>query len=326
MRRPTLAISLGDPAGIGPEVVLAALAREEVAAEAIVVGDRELIAAAARRLELPLPARIHSPPEVACATRRLFEGCPSAEAGRAAAAAVRAAADLVARGEADALVTAPLNKEALGLAGEAHPGHTELLADLFQAEVRMMLQGGPLRVVLATTHLALREVADRITIEGVAETCRIATAALARLGVAARPRLALAALNPHASDGGRFGHEEAEVLEPALARARAAGVDVSGPFPADTLFARAARPQPSGPGGIDAVIALYHDQGLIPVKLAAFGAATNVTLGLPIVRTSPDHGTAFDIAGRRRADPSAMVEALRVAAELVAAGRTSTQG
>lgn len=298
-------------------MVLAALARPEVAAlcRAVVVGDPAVVAAAAARLGLPAPPRVHGPPEVACDPARLFEGRPSAEAGRAAAGAVRAAAALVARGEADALVTAPLNKEALGLAGEAFPGHTELLAAQFGARVRMMLQGGALRVVLVTTHLALREVPAALTSEGVLETCRIAHRALAAFGVAARPRLALAALNPHASDGGRFGDEERRVLAPALEAARAEGLDVSGPHPADTLFARVAQPG----GAVDAVVALYHDQGLIPVKLAAFGRATNVTLGLPIVRTSPDHGTAFDIAGQGRADPGSMVEALAAACQLVAA-------
>lgn len=310
-----LAISLGDPAGIGPEVVLKALARPDTEWEAVVVGDRALLAEAARRLDLPLPARIESPPATACPLERLFEGRASEAGGRAAAGAVRAATALVVRGEADALVTAPLNKAGLGLAGEPYPGHTELLsAELDAPRVRMMLQGGDLRVVLCTTHLALREVPDRLTPELVAETCRVASESLSRLGLTAgAPQLALAALNPHAGEGGRFGSEERDVLAPALALAREAGVEVSGPHPADTLFARAARPG----SGIDAVIALYHDQGLIPVKLAAFGRATNVTLGLPIVRTSPDHGTAYDIAGLGRADPSSFVEALRVATRLV---------
>ena len=313
-----LAISLGDPAGIGPEVVLKALAAGDLPGEPIVVGDARCVREAARRLDLPLPARIESPPAVACDPARLFEGRPSAETGRASAAAVRAAAALVRAGQAQALVTAPLNKEALGLAGEPFPGHTELLAhELGCPRVRMMLMGGPLKVVLATTHLALREVAPRITTELVLETLQVAAEGLAWFGVA-RPRLALCALNPHASDGGRFGDEEARVLAPALLRARAADLQVTGPHPADTLFARAARPGSE----IDAVVALYHDQGLIPVKLAAFGSATNVTLGLPIVRTSPDHGTAYDIAGRGVAEAESFREALRVAAALARARHT----
>jgi 4-hydroxythreonine-4-phosphate dehydrogenase len=305
---PKLAITWGDPAGIGPEVVLKALAHwsEPV----VVVGDRDRLHEAASRLGLEPPAEVLQagtcPPEV------LFAGEVSAAGGLAAAAAVRAGADLVACGEAAALVTAPLNKASLALAGEPFPGHTELLAAHFEApQVRMMLQGGGLRVVLVTTHVALRDVPRLLTVEGIAETCQVAAAGLERLGIA-NPHLVLAALNPHASDGGRFGDEEERILVPALERARAAGVHVSGPAPSDTLFARAVRPE----SGVDAVIALYHDQGLIPVKLAAFGGATNVTLGLPIVRTSPDHGTAFDIVGRGIAEADSLLEALRVARSL----------
>ena len=178
----------------------------------------------------------------------------------------------------------------------------------------MMLQGGGLRVILVTTHIALRDVPGALSVAGILETCRTAAAGLIELGIP-EPRLALAALNPHASDGGRFGDEERLILEPALAAARAEGIRIEGPLPADTLFAQAIRPE----RGIDAVIALYHDQGLIPVKLAAFGGATNVTLGLPIVRTSPDHGTAYDIAGEGVAEPESFLEAMRVARLLVAA-------
>jgi len=310
---PRLAISLGDPAGIGPEVVLRALAAEGPAAGGcVVVGDPDRVREAARRLDLPVPPRLHGPAAVRFPADVLFAGRPSAAGGRAAAAAVRAAAALVRTGEAEALVTAPLNKEALGLAGEPFPGHTELLAaELGAPRVRMMLQGGGLRVVLVTIHMALRDVPAAVTEPAVLDTCRVADEALRRMGLPA-PRLALAALNPHAGDGGRFGAEDDAVLRPAVAAARAEGIDVSGPHPADTLFARAARPG----AGVDAVIACYHDQGLVPVKLAAFGRATNVTLGLPIVRTSPDHGTAYDIAGQGRAEADSFREALRVAREL----------
>lgn len=307
-----LAISWGDPAGIGPEVLLRALAAQPC--EAVVVGDAGRLREAAQRLGLPSPAEVLSPAEVEVPSELLFAGRASAEGGRSAAAAVRVAADLVRAGRAAALVTAPLNKESLALAGERHPGHTELLAEHFQAPgTRMMLQGGGLRVVLVTTHVALREVPRLLTLEGIRETCVSAAAGLRQLGIA-RPRLALAALNPHASDGGRFGSEEARLLAPAVAQARLAGVEVEGPFPADTLFAQAARPE----SRFDAVVALYHDQGLIPVKLASFGRATNVTLGLPIVRTSPDHGTAFDIVGQGKASPESFQVALEVARELAA--------
>jgi len=305
-----LAISWGDPAGIGPEVLLRALAQRPC--EAVVVGDAARLREAAERLGVPPPAEVLSPPGVEVRAELLFAGRVSAEGGRSAAAAVRAAADLVASGEAAALVTAPLNKESLALAGERHPGHTELLAEHFDAPgTRMMLQGGGLRVVLVTTHVALREVPRLLTIEGIRETAVSAAAGLRQLGIA-RPRLALAALNPHAGDGGRFGNEETRLLKPAVAQARLAGVELEGPFPADTLFAQAARPE----SRFDAVVALYHDQGLIPVKLASFGQATNVTLGLPIVRTSPDHGTAFDIVGKGQAKPESFLVALEVAREL----------
>lgn len=317
-----LAVSLGDPAGIGPEVVLKALAAGELPGEVTLVGDARCVAEAARRLGLPVPPRLHAPEAVACDPACLFAGRPSAASGRAAAGAIRAAVALVRAGAADALVTAPINKEALGLAGEPFPGHTELLASELQApRVRMMLMGGPLKVVLATTHLALRDVPAALSVDGVLETLEVAAEGLRAFGLA-RPRLALAALNPHASDGGRFGDEEARLLAPAIQRAQAAGLLVTGPHPADTLFARVARAGTQIPGtqsGVDAVVALYHDQGLIPVKLAAFGAATNVTLGLPIVRTSPDHGTAYDIAGAGVAEADSFREALRVAAGLVRA-------
>ena len=325
-KKPRLAISLGDPAGIGPEVVLAALARADVSERyaCTVVGDRRLIEGAAERLGLPVPAQVHSPEGVECPPELLFAGTPSVEGGRASAGAVRAALGLVLAGEADALVTAPLNKEALGLAGEPYPGHTELLAaELKAPRVRMMLQGGGLRVVLATTHLALRDVADALTSEGIADTCRVAAESLRRFGVSDSPRLAVVALNPHASDGGRFGDEEQRIVSPGIELARSDGLTVSGPHPADTFFARVARQLRDGDAKApDAVIALYHDQGLIPVKLIAFGAATNVTLGLPVVRTSPDHGTAYDIAGRGVAEADSFLEALSVAASLAKTARS----
>ncbi|MCA8921678.1 MAG: 4-hydroxythreonine-4-phosphate dehydrogenase PdxA [Planctomycetes bacterium] len=308
---PPLVVTLGDPAGIGPEVALRAL---EGRRDCLLVGDAALIAAAAERLAVAPPLRVHSPPEVACPPALLFSGAPHADCGRAAAAAVREGARLVAQGEGSALVTAPLNKEALGLAGEPFPGHTELLAHHFGGcRVRMLLQGPSLRVVLVTIHEALRKVPELIDEAGIVETCALAAGFLAAHGVAA-PRLAVCALNPHGGDNGRFGDEDQRVVAPAIAAARAQGLDVHGPFAADTLFPQAARPD----SPYAAVIAMYHDQGLIPVKLASFGTATNVTLGLPIVRTSPDHGTAFDIAGQGLADPSSMEAALRVAAELAA--------
>jgi 4-hydroxythreonine-4-phosphate dehydrogenase len=310
-----IALSTGDPAGIGPEVALKAAQDERLSGvEVTLVGDPALLREAARRLGLREPSRVA--PSLASPLAVLFSGSPSAESGRAAVSAVREAMKLVRGGTADALVTAPINKEALGLAGEKYPGHTELLAEELNApRTRMMLAGGPLRVVLVTTHLALSDVPRTLTVEGVRDTILTAHEALrADFGIA-RPKIAVCALNPHASDGGRFGDEEARILRPALEAAKKLGAEATGPHPADTLFAKAARKT----SGIDAVISMYHDQGLIPVKLAAFGAAVNVTLGIPIVRTSPDHGTAYDIAGKGEAEHDSIVHAVQVACEIVKA-------
>ncbi len=311
-----IALSVGDPAGIGPEVSLKAAQDERLeGVELTLVGDRALLHAAAKRLGVRTPTRVVETKDAAPLST-LFSGKPTKESGKAAVAAVRRAIELVRSGAAHALVTAPINKEALGLAGEPYPGHTELLATELRApRTRMMLAGGPLRVVLATTHLALSEVPKALSKELLVDTILTAHEALRDDWKIARPRLAVCALNPHASDGGRFGDEEARLLQPALEAARAKGVLASGPHPADTLFARAARKGSE----IDAVVAMYHDQGLIPVKLAAFGAAVNVTLGIPIVRTSPDHGTAYDIAGQGKAEHDSLVHAIQTACEIVRA-------
>jgi 4-hydroxythreonine-4-phosphate dehydrogenase len=234
----------------------------------------------------------------------------SADAGLAAYDAIVRAVNDAQRHTVDAIATAPINKEAFRLAGLPWAGHTDLLAHLTGApHVAMMFHSDSLRVVLATVHVALAEVPALLTRELMDSTIALTARELPRFGLAA-PRIAVAGLNPHAGEHGLFGGEEDAVMRPAIAAARARGVDVAGPFPADTLFVRAMR------GEFDVVIACYHDQGLIPVKLAAFGRAVNVTLGLPIVRTSVDHGTAFDIAGKGLADPGSMVEAVRLAARL----------
>ena len=213
-------------------------------------------------------------------------------------------------GRIDAIATAPINKEAFAAAGLPWPGHTELLAHLTGARrVAMMFYADALRVVLATVHVPLRKVPETLTQARLEDTIELSAAELPRFGLPA-PRLAVAGLNPHAGEHGLLGAEEDDVMTPAIAACAARGIDVRGPFPADTLFNRAMK------GEFDAVIACYHDQGLIPVKLVAFGRAVNVTLGLPIIRTSVDHGTAFDIAGRGIADPSSLIEAVRLAARL----------
>ena len=299
--KPRVAITVGDPAGIGPEVAARA------AADSSVVEVCEPIVYESGH------AGVFAP------------GVLSAEAGRAAyETIVRATADAQ-RGAVDAITTAPINKEAFHLAGLPWSGHTDLLAHLTgAASVAMMFHADALSVVLATVHIPLAEVPRALTqasLEGTIDlTAREMPRFLAYRTYRTSPpppvRIAVAGLNPHAGEHGLFGDEESRVIAPAIAACRARGVDVSGPFPADTIFVRASR------GEFDVVVACYHDQGLIPVKLLAFGQAVNVTLGLPIVRTSVDHGTAFDIAGRGIADAGSMIAAVRLAARLAREPRT----
>ncbi|MEP7116622.1 MAG: 4-hydroxythreonine-4-phosphate dehydrogenase PdxA [Acidobacteriota bacterium] len=284
--KPRIAITAGDPAGIGPEIAAKAAA------------DR-------RVLEVCQPIVYEATPAGPFAM-----GEVSAVAGRAAFDAIVRAVDDAKAGKVDGIATAPVNKAAFAAAGLGWKGHTDLLAHLCGVgRVAMLFHSPKLRVVLATVHVPLRDVSRLLTRELVRETLYLTAGELPYFGVKA-PRLAVAALNPHAGEGGLMGFEDDEVLAPAVRDAQQAGLDVSGPFPADTVFVRAAR------GEFDCVLACYHDQGLIPVKLLAFGTAVNVTLGLPIVRTSVDHGTAFDIAGRGLADHGSLVEAVRLAAEL----------
>lgn len=291
MSLPRVAITIGDPAGIGPEIAAKAAAHPRV-------------------IEVCTPVlygRIYSPGVQA--------GMLSAEAGRTAYGAIVAAVEDAMAGEVDAVATAPINKEAFALAGLPWRGHTELLAHLTGApSVAMMFHADALRVVLATIHEPLASVPRLLTREVVEGVIRLAARELPRFGFSL-PRLAMCGLNPHAGEGGVLGDEEQRVIEPAIAACAGDGIRVAGPYPADTLFVRASR------GEFDAIIACYHDQGLIPVKLLAFGKAVNVTLGLPIIRTSVDHGTAFDIAGRNAADPGSLIEAVRLAARLACAGR-----
>jgi len=306
--RPRLIVSAGDPAGIGPEVTVKALARPEVRALAdlAVAGDPGQLVATAERLGLPAPERV----EPAGDAGGVRPGRLSAEGGAAAVAAVRRAVELVRAGVYDGLVTAPINKEAMRLAGFPWPGHTELLAELAgAADVRMLLVTDALRVVHVTTHRSLRSAIEAATRDRVLRTIELGAEGARRLGVA-RPRLAVAGINPHAGEGGLFGDEEAREIAPAVEAARAVGIEASGPWPADTLFWRAAR------GDFDLVVAMYHDQGHIPVKLGGFDEGVNVTLGLPFARSSVDHGTAFDIAGRGIARWQSMAAAIRVGALL----------
>ena len=284
-----VAITTGDPAGIGPEIALRAARDPEV----LTLCD-------------PVVYGPHSDSELA----RFAAGRVSAESGRAAYDSIVRAVEDARAGVVAAIATAPINKEAFAAAGLPWKGHTDLLAHLTgAARGVMMFHSDTLRVVLATVHIPLADVPGAITQTLMEQTVTLTAAELPRFGFPA-PRIAVAGLNPHAGEHGLLGEEDERVLRPAVERCAALGVDVSGPFPADTLFVRAIR------GEFDAVIACYHDQGLIPVKLAAFGKAVNVTLGLPIIRTSVDHGTAFDIARKGSADPSSMIEAVKLAARL----------
>ena len=306
MARRSLVISAGDPAGIGPEVTVKALAQPEVRelADLVVTGDPAQLAEVARALGLPPVPRV----EPAGSADGVEPGRLSAAGGHAAVAAVRRAVELISSGAAAALVTGPINKEALRLAGYHWPGHTEMLADLCGvSQVRMLLVGERLRVCHVTTHRSLRSAIEAATRVRVLETIEMTEAGARRLGFE-RPRIGVAGLNPHAGEGGLFGDEELREIAPAVEDARAAGIDASGPWPPDTLFWRAAG------GEFDFVVAMYHDQGHIPVKLAGFDAGVNLTLGLPFLRTSVDHGTAFDIAGQGVARWQSMAAAIRVAA------------
>ena len=283
---PRVAVTVGDPAGIGPEIAAKAVADPRVRAVCEPV--------------------LYGPP----AGAQFDPGVLSAEAGRAAYDAICEAVRDAQAGTVDAIATAPVNKLALSRAGLPWKGHTDLLAHLTASRrVAMMFWSEPLKVVLATVHVPLADVPKVLTRERLDDVIALTAAPLPAFGLG-RGRLALAGLNPHAGEEGLLGDEETRVLRPAVEAARGRGVAIDGPFPGDTVFGRAAR------GEFDAVIACYHDQGLIPIKLLAFGRAVNVTLGLPIVRTSVDHGTAFDIAGRGIADASSLVEAVLLAARL----------
>jgi len=289
-RRPVIGITVGDPAGIGPEIALKA--------------------AADPRVPAVCEPRIYGPHERAILSF-FAPGRVSAAAGKTAHDTIVKAVAEVRRGAIEAIATGPINKEAFALAGLPWKGHTDLLAALTQTPlVAMMFYSEPLRVVLATVHVPLAEVPRLLTDDVLDFIIDVTWRELPRFGYA-KPRIALSGLNPHAGEHGVIGGEDEAVLRPAVERARARGIDVTGPWPGDTVFTRATH------GDYDVVIACYHDQGLIPVKLLAFGRAVNVTLGLPFVRTSVDHGTAFDIAGTGVADHSSLVEAVLLAARLV---------
>lgn len=300
---PRLAVTLGDPRGIGPEITARALA-EPLDAEIIAIGAEEQVAAIPAARRIVVGSWNEGPGDGGEPTR----AGPSraARAGRIAGLGVETAARLALSGEVEGIVTAPANKQALNLAGFRWPGHTEWLAHLAgDVDVAMMLAADTLRVVLVTTHVPLRAVPQLLTTDKIIRTGRVTADALHRWWGIETPRLAICALNPHAGESGLFGDEEDRIMAPAVAALQA-----TGPLPADTVFVRAMR------GEFDAVLAPYHDVGMTAIKVAAFGRGVNITLGLPFPRTSPDHGTAFDIAGRGQADPASMRQALELAAHL----------
>jgi 4-hydroxythreonine-4-phosphate dehydrogenase len=332
MTIPLIAVTMGDPCGIGPEIVCRAAVDPRVreCSRVVILGDEEALRRAAtlvgggvgiavlREVTAVADATadsVHLLPlgQLSAEGRRYGEPIP--ETGDAVHRYIVEAQRLAAAGIVDAMATAPISKRVLQAAGHRYPGHTELLAELSGTkDVVMMLAGDRLRVTLVTIHEALKDVPRLLTRERILQTIRVTAGGLSRYFVR-QPRLAVLALNPHGGEGGIFGREEEEIIAPAVDMAREEGIDARGPFPADTLFHFAAR------GDYDAVVCMYHDQGLIPLKLLHFDDGVNVSLGLPIIRTSVDHGTAYDIAGTGRASAESMVAAIRMAAGMVRSGR-----
>jgi 4-hydroxythreonine-4-phosphate dehydrogenase len=322
-QRPFIGITMGDPSGIGPEIIMKALCDPELCllCHPVVLGDRMILESAkpagvrADVIEITHPREAQGSPGVIhviptsfldTASITIGKGVPSG--GKAMMEAIDKAVDMAMEGELDAMVTCPINKALMHEAGFPYEGHTQYIAERSHTEhIVMMLAGGNFRVTLATIHCALKEVPSRLDLLGIYRTITITYNALQRDFAISKPRIAVAALNPHGGEESLFGAEEETLIRPAVQMARSEGYRVDGPFPADTLF------QKVQAGQFDAVVAMYHDQGLIPLKLLHFSHAVNVTLGLPIIRTSVDHGTAYDIAGKGIADPSSLKEAIRMA-------------
>ena len=325
--RPLLALTMGDPAGVGPEIMVQALSDPAVyqSCRPLVLGDLHAMTRACQELTPELTLRtlqnssqglyqagtIDLLPLSQLSPDDLNRSHPSVAGGRAMVSYIITAIDMALNREVAGMVTGPISKTSLNLAGFKYPGHTEILAERTGAgEVAMMLAGGNFRVVLATIHCPLSEVPERLTVDRLLRLFRLTCRALEQDFGLSQPRLGVAALNPHASEGGLFGDEEKEIIIPAVLEARGQGLPVSGPFPADTLFWRHSQ------GEFDAICAMYHDQGLIPLKLLHFMDAVNVTLGLPIIRTSVDHGTAYDLAGTGQAHPGSLKAAIFLATEI----------
>jgi 4-hydroxythreonine-4-phosphate dehydrogenase len=323
--RPIVGITMGDPVGIGPELICMALCNQAVydLAKPLVLGDVQVLEAAKQINRAPdIIATVNAPaagaykpgcmdvlPVSNLRSGPLSWGKPSAETGRAMLDYITTAVDLALKGDIAAMVTCPINKAAMRMCGSRYHGHTELIADRTGTTAYvMMMAGDKLRVSLVTIHLALRGVAAALSVRKVVSTVEITADALKERFAIPAPRIAVAGLNPHSGEEGMFGDEEIRIIRPAIAHCRKNGIDVSGPYPADTLFYHAVN------GVYDAVVCMYHDQGLIPFKMIHFTDGVNTTLGLPIIRTSVDHGTAYDIAGKGIADPGSLIEAIRLAA------------
>ncbi len=319
-----LVITMGDPGGIGPEIIINALQSSQISENylPIVIGDLLVIKEAISLLKAPLNIRtIKSPDEakplknsVNCIDigiiKKFKKNKPTTEGGNACVNYIKQAAELALHKKVDGIVTAPISKKALKLAGSEWPGHTEMLAHFTKTkDYAMMFIGGPLRIILTTIHTALKDVPNSITPQKIVKTIRFAKKACDMLKIK-NPRIAVAGLNPHAGEAGRFGDEEIKKIIPAIQKARKEGIHVSGPYPPDIVFHKAYK------GELDVVVCMYHDQGLIPLKMIAFDKGVNMTLGLPFIRTSPDHGTAYDIAWKGIANPSSMIEAIKLAAIL----------
>ena len=321
-----MAITMGDPAGIGPEISLKVAGDPSLAQRPIIIGDPGHLKSVASELKLDIEIATINTPQLAVSAENRISVLPAGQllknvelgqvngrCGQAAYDYIRKAIDLAKAGDISAIVTAPINKEALSAAGIKYPGHTEMLADFGGAvKSAMMLANDDLRVVLVTIHCSLREAIERIDKEAVMSAIQLAHDGTQQFGVV-RPRVAVAGLNPHAGEGGLFGQEEIEIISPAIEEARLEGIDVTGPWPGDTVFMQARA------GKFDVVVAQYHDQGLIPVKYLGLENGVNITLGLPFVRTSPDHGTAFDIAGQGIADAASLRMAVVQADKLIKA-------
>ncbi|MDA0739355.1 MAG: 4-hydroxythreonine-4-phosphate dehydrogenase PdxA [Nitrospirae bacterium] len=329
--KPYLAITMGDPAGIGPEIIVKALASSTVwrMCRPIVVGSvpvfEKEVARGHSSLGIVSLKGEHIPADGKWIAKghlpildpleqpigRFLMGKAACGPGAASLRCIETAVSLAQHQCVDGIVTAPINKEAIHLAGCTHPGHTELLAHLTKTkDFGMMLLGGPLKILFVTTHLSIRKLPDALTTKGIFKAIQLAHKALREHFQISRPRVGVAALNPHAGEHGLFGNEEHTIIAPAVKKAKEAGIRVLGPLPADTLFGAAVR------GDYDVIIAMYHDQGLIPLKTIAFGQCINMTVGLPIIRTSVDHGTAYDIAGKGKADPQSLIQAITLAARL----------